>query len=333
MLDARSRQPGLSALHAGPDWPLARLAPAHLRCEYQASPQAVVSTEPRLSWVVDTDTDQRGVSQSAYRILVASSRELLQRDQADLWDSGKVQSNRTLHVLYGGKRLESAQVCHWKVRLWNQAGEESAWSEPAEWAMGLLKASDWHAHWIGLDSVSEQEGAAAQIQKLLDLQENKWVWTAGATGGSQPAGKAYFRKVLQVPSDRQLTQAKFILTADDGFQLFVNGHPAAQGTSWQSLTSVELTGRLQPGANAIGIEVTNGGTSPSPAGLIGRLVLAFDQGEPLVVSIDESWQSNNQPGERWAWVDFDASTWKPATAVAKFGDQPWGKVGSNSQQH
>src|SRR5262249_15184060 len=90
-----------------------------------------------------------------------------------------------------------------------------------------------------------------------------------------------------------------------------------------------ITGRLQPGANAIGIEVTNGGSSPSPAGLIGRMVIRFATGDPMVVPIDSSWQTSREAGERWAWTDYNASQWPAATEIAAWGDQPWGKIGGS----
>jgi alpha-L-rhamnosidase len=298
-----------------------------LRCEYAAKPMAVGVTQPRLSWVVQTGIGQRGVQQAAYHILVASSPEQLKRDQGDLWDSGKVASDQSVHVAYAGKELCSAQSCFWKVKIWDQAGQASPWSEPAQWTMGLLKPADWQAKWIGLDEVAEQADAATQaMQKLLRLDEHPWVWASGAAAGNQPAGRVYFRKVIQIPSGRTVKQATFLLTADDGFQLFINGHPAGQGNSWKMLSSPDVTGRLQSGANAIGVETANGGDKPSPAGLIGRLVIVFASGEPMVVPIDGSWQTSREAGERWSWADYDASAWKPAAEIAKFGDSPWGKI-------
>jgi alpha-L-rhamnosidase len=307
---------GLAASDFGPTTP---------RCEYETNPHAVATTQPRLGWVVASGA-QRGVLQTAYQILVASSLDLLKRDQGDLWDSGKVTSDRSQHVVYAGKQLESDQVCFWKVKLWNQDGEASRWSSPARWTMGLLKASDWQARWIGFDASADEGASQAQMSKLLDLEGSKWVWGHGAQPGNQPAGKMFFRKVVQLPSGRTLKQATFLLTADDSFRLFINGHLAGQGSTWKSLANPEITGRLQPGANAVGIEVTNGGSSPSPAGLLGRMIILFDSGEPMVVPIDASWRTSREAGERWAWTDYDASAWTAAAEIASFGDQPWGKI-------
>jgi alpha-L-rhamnosidase len=298
-----------------------------LRCEYRKDPLGIDQVRPRLSWQVEAQKSRRGVIQTAYQIRVASSVDSLRNDQADLWDSGRVVSDQSVHVVYGGKPLNSVQTCFWKVKIWDQEGNASAWSEPARWAMGLLKATDWKAKWIGYEASAE--GGASTVNKLLRLDEEKWVWANLSQPGNQAPGKVYFRKVFRMPTDRAAKQATFVLTADDGFSLFINGHMSGQGSSWRTVSSPDVTGRLQPGLNAIGIEATNGGDAPNPAGLIGRLVILFDSGEPMVVSVDSSWLTSREPGQRWNWADFDDSSWKLAAELARFGSEPWGNIEVN----
>jgi len=118
-----------------------------LRCEYLSEPSGIDVQKPRVSWLVNAAPNVRG--QSAYRVLVASSAEILQKDQGDLWDSGRVVSAQSTWVEYGGKTLRSGQRAYWKVRVWGEAGKASAWSAKATWSMGLLQSSDWHSKWIG----------------------------------------------------------------------------------------------------------------------------------------------------------------------------------------
>ena len=68
---------------------------------------------------------------NAYRVCVSSTRAGLSADQGDLWDSRRVTTGQSLHIEYAGKPLRSAQDCFWKVRVWDQDGQESDWSEPA----------------------------------------------------------------------------------------------------------------------------------------------------------------------------------------------------------
>ncbi|QOI99399.1 MAG: family 78 glycoside hydrolase catalytic domain [Phycisphaeraceae bacterium] len=138
------------AFAAWPDRPApgdpAHLTATELRCEYRTRPIGVESPAPRLSWTLHSE--RRGVTQSAYRILVSSSQERLAADEGDVWDSGRVTSSRSVHVEYAGRPLTSRRVCHWKVMAWDGEGVAGAWSEPSEWEMGLLEPADWSAGWI-----------------------------------------------------------------------------------------------------------------------------------------------------------------------------------------
>ena len=120
-----------------------------LRCEYHNNPLGIDITEPRLSWV--SQSEKRGWKQSAYQILVASSQENLDQDRGDLWDSGKVEANQSTQIPYAGKALLSHTPCFWKVKAWDQNGAASPWSQTASWSMGLLNEADWQAQWIGHD--------------------------------------------------------------------------------------------------------------------------------------------------------------------------------------
>ena len=138
----------------------ASLNPTGLRCEYHADPLGLGEVHPRLDWKLEAvDPKARGLSQTAYQIVVASSPESLAGDKPDLWDSGKVDSAQTNQIVYSGQALTSREACWWKVRVWDQSGQPSGWSEPARWTMGLLNPADWKADWIGLDAVAPADEA------------------------------------------------------------------------------------------------------------------------------------------------------------------------------
>jgi hypothetical protein len=124
----------------------AGINPVALRCEYRQNPLGVDDSKPRLSWRVESV--ERGQRQSAYRVLVASSPELLAEGVGDLWDSGKVASPQTAHIEYSGKPLGSRQACYWNIRVWDRNGVASEWSRPASWSMGLLGDEEWTAKYI-----------------------------------------------------------------------------------------------------------------------------------------------------------------------------------------
>ncbi len=158
------------------------LAVEKLRCEYRVAPVGVDVVQPRLSWTLASE--ERGQNQTAFQVLVASTPEALAKGEGDLWDSGKISSDQTIHIIYAGKPLVSRARMWWKVRVWDKDGQPSAWSGPSTWTMGLLQASDWQAKWIGeipsvtnlIPNVPPRElcnGYQSKIAKSEDII--KWV--------------------------------------------------------------------------------------------------------------------------------------------------------------
>ena len=151
------------------------LRPVGLRCGFVADPLGVDTPAPRLSWTLQGNgRDQR---QTAYRLLVASSPGLLARGEGDLW-AGVAASDRSNGIAYAGKPLRSGEQCWWKVRVVDQAGRASAWSAPARWTMGILRATDWQgARWIGAEAAAPAHATligyhAAEAGRQDDM---KWV--------------------------------------------------------------------------------------------------------------------------------------------------------------
>jgi alpha-L-rhamnosidase len=139
-----------TALPAGAaDTESADVSASHLRCEFLDNPAGIDVPAPRLSWELRAnDPARRGLSQHAYRVLVASSEQLLDHEQGDLWDNKKAISDDTVSIAYAGRPLQSRDRCYWKVKVWDQDDRESGWSERAMWTMGLMQAADWCGKWI-----------------------------------------------------------------------------------------------------------------------------------------------------------------------------------------
>jgi alpha-L-rhamnosidase len=143
----------------------AALVPYRLRTEYADEPLGVDEAAPRFSWLLRAATTDRptpsgepgagevgeaAARQSAYQVVVASDVETLRAGQGEVWDSGRVDSDQTNQVEYGGAPLRSATRYVWAVRVWDGVGQVSDWSEPASFETGLLNPDDWGgARWIG----------------------------------------------------------------------------------------------------------------------------------------------------------------------------------------
>ena len=157
------------------------LRPVSLRCEYLVNPLGIDAAQPRLSWVLESQPGERGRRQTAYQVLVATSDAKLRAGQGDLWDSGKIESNQSAQVPYSGKPLQSRLRCWWKVRVWDEQGRASAWSEPARWSMGLLSAGDWQGQWIGAET-GQDDPHAVYLRREITLSKRPTRATAYISG-------------------------------------------------------------------------------------------------------------------------------------------------------
>jgi alpha-L-rhamnosidase len=296
----------------------------HLRCEYRVDPLGIDVAEPRLSW--EMRDARRGARQIAYQLLVASSPEPLAADQGDLWDSGKIDSDQSNQIVYAGKPLQSRMHAFWKVRLWDAAGGATAYSKTAHWSMGLLKPEDVKAKWIGLDGPMVYPGSPKPpVPPTFD--GCVWIWTVepGVNPAEKaPPGKRFFRGSVTIPEGKTIRQAFFAIIGDDSLELFVNGAPAMAGGG---SAMIDVRDKLLVGKpNTLAVAVTNGGTAPNPAGLLGKLEIKFDVGEPIVKLVDSSWKAAASTEGNWSAAEFDDSGWQAAVQIAKLGEGPWGAV-------
>lgn len=120
----------------------------HLRCEYLIDPLGIDERQPRLSWLLNSG--RRGARQIAWRVRVATTPEAAGADDADLWDSGRIEGAETAQIGYAGAPLTSRLECFWTVEIWDETGA-AVRSAVARWTMGLLAPEDWSAKWIAAD--------------------------------------------------------------------------------------------------------------------------------------------------------------------------------------
>lgn len=281
------------------------IRPERLRCEYAAEPLGVETPRPRLSWqCAAVDEAARGLVQSAFRVLVASSAERLARDEGDLWDSGRVESPESLAIEYDGLPLGARMQVWWKVRLWDGEGRASDFSAPASFTMGVLRPEEFAGRWIAAGAAPDSGLAGAQ-----------WVWTGESDARLMaPAGTRHFLRAFDLPAGAIVDSAHLEARGDNDFTLRLNDREVLSGSEWRESYSADVTAALAGGANVLTAEVTN--TAPGEAGLIAALRIAFEGGETLTVATDDEW--------RWSPQAPAGPEGDVVAVLGEDGMAPWG---------
>ena len=297
----------------------AALLQTNLHCALRVNPLGIGDANPRLSWQLQSTGSARGVTQSAYQIQVGSTA-----GTADLWDSGKVTSSRTVDILYAGQPLTSGIQVFWQVRVYDGSNNVSAWSAPAQWSMGLLSPSDWTAQWIGYDLAYNLTPSQAANNALFNTAGLSWVSYSWQT----PQGGVYqssLRKKIILPSGQAITNAVLALYADNYCGVYVNGSPMTNSAMrWDATARINVTPWLHIGTNVLALGTTNS-DAQQPATVIGRLVVQFASGSVSNIPVDASWKAAQWPTGNWMQTNYDDSAWSTPAS----GGTPWGTPALN----
>jgi len=166
---------------------------------------------------------------------------------------------------------------------------------------------------------------------LLTLNGCTWVWhpEVGVAAGAASPGRRYFRGGCAIPAGRKIKQARFIGTCDNAFTFYVNGVESGESSEelegWRTVRQIDLAKQLVTGRNVFAVSARNLTDKPSPAGLIGRYEIVFEDGAPLTGCIDGTWKSAETVPLQWAEPGFDDAAWAAPKELGGYGCPPWGR--------
>ena len=274
------------------------------------NPLGIDASKPALGWVISSAA--RGVSQSKYEVRLAGSQRALFGGHNLLWDSQIVNSGQSFDVSYGGPALTSRTRYYWQVRVWDNRGSASAWSEPAWFETAFLDPSQFKGGWIGDPNPESLNGA-------------NWIWyPEGSPASAAPNATRYFRGEVDLSASQALARANFLITADDQWVLYVNGKQLGgsngQVNAWQEAQQLDLTSYLHAGANTIAVAATN---AAGPGSWIGKLSLEYTDGTTTDLVTDGTWKAAQTAPQGWQNAGFDDSSWVQALSVDPYGSGPW----------
>ncbi len=284
----------------------------HLRTENLTNPLSLDCKSPRFSWqLVSSD---RNELQTAYEIHVSG-----RPDGKDLvWSSAKVDSSASIQVEYRGPELESGKRYYWQVRVWDNKGRVSPWSERAWWQMGLLQAQDWKALWIRS--------------------------TDTAANAANPLLRTHFTV------SRAVASATVYITAHGLYEAHLNGKRIGDeflSPGWTSYSkrlqyqAYDVSGLLHNGTNAIGALLGNGwyrgtigfsnnhdfyGTDIS---LLLQLVIRYKDGSSETIVTGPDWRSSTgevRSAEIYNGERIDHRLAKEGWSLPGYDDSKWNDV-------
>ncbi len=283
----------------------------------QDNPVGVGNTAPAFSWQIQSKSND--VVQTAYQIVVATSKAGLNGNSGMVWNSGKVVSDKSVNIIYKGAKLQSATKYYWKVNVWTNKGD--AKSAVKTFTTTLLNPSEWTAKWIGIDGKYNTDD---QKRTILPAR--------------------YLRNEFSVSG--KVTRATLYIAGAGSTYAYINGKKVSNDVfgslpSWFptaiNFTTYDVTPLITKGNNAIGILLGNGrylsmrndNTMFGMPRVIAQLVIETPAGKTTVVT-DGSWKATDQgpirenneyDGEKydarmelgnWAAAGYDASAWKNA---------------------
>ena len=253
-----------------------------LKCEYLTNPLGLNVTHPRLTWQIECG--EPNFVQTAYEIRVIASESVLNKRDKPVWNSGKVITDQSVNIEYKGLPLESQTRYVWQVRIWDNHGKATPWSEPAWWETALLDNSLWKAEWI-----------------------------AAPNKAAEDHRPVYFRK--EFICEKKIASARLYISSHGLYQVVLNGEKVKSDlftpgwTSYNKRTqyqTYDIT-RLLKTENALGAIVGDGWYRGNIGGkvqrnyfgdklaLIAQIEITFSDGTSRQIASDGSWETGNGP--------------------------------------
>ncbi len=291
-----------------------KIAVRDLTCEYKVNPLGIDAQQPRLSWKIHST--QHNVVQTAYELRV-STQPNRWTTSAIVWQSGKVASDQSVHVPYVGSPLQTGKRYYWQVRVWDNHGGVSPWSDANWWEMGLLDANDWQAQWIH------------HVQDTLSVS------------GPSPM----FRK--EFSSSGKVARARLYITAHGLYEAHINGQRVGEAYFTPGWTSYhhqlqyqvyDVTDLVKQGDNTIGAVLGDGwfrgnlmvagrNLYGKTLALLAQLEITYGNGRVEHIVTDDSWKTSLDGPIRMADIyngeTYDARKALDNWATPSFDDASW----------
>jgi hypothetical protein len=327
--------------------------PIELKCDFWENPEGIDVERPVFSWTIKMRTkDRRGMSQTAYQIIVSSTLKGLYNDIGDIWNSEKIMSDKMAQEFFDGNPLLSSKKYWWKVKIWDENNKESDWSEPANWTMGVLNKSDWKTDWISAEGAEKY--APKVVMPRTDFSVSRRspdVWADMPKSDDLNFSSMLLRKEFNLEHD--LRRAVVHVSGLGQYEMMINGKKVGDyllTPGWSDYKKTflydtyDVTNLLKNGNNAIGLILSNGMYNIQPDSLryvkflntygqlkaIVQLHLEYADGSVKTLGTDSTWQTAPGPityMNQYGGEDFDARLFQDGWDKISFSpDSSWSRA-------
>lgn len=290
-----------------------------IRCEYLKNPLGIDVATPRFTWEISAGHNGR---QTACRLKVATSPQLLKRGKADVWKSRRVNTDIP-RMVYQGPALQAHTRYYWQVEVWSNSRKLT--SEIASFETAKLSITDWHdAKWIS-DTFDKEFRKAPLLRKSISLEE------------------------------KNIKNARLYVSGVGYYEFFINGAHVSDRKLEPGYThfdkrvlysTYDVTSMLQHGENVLAAELGNGWLNIQSLSvwefekarwrmrprMIAELRITYNDGTVQTIPTDRTWKTNSgacsfnnlYSGEvydarlvhkGWTIPGFDDKKWMPAIEV------------------
>lgn len=290
-----------------------------IRCEYLKNPLGIDVATPRFTWEISAGHNGK---QTACRLKVATSPQLLKRGKADVWKSRRVNTDIP-RMVYQGLALQAHTRYYWQVEVWSNSRKLT--SEIASFETAKLSITDWHdAKWIS-DTFDKEFRKAPLLRKSISLEE------------------------------KNIKNARLYVSGVGYYEFFINGAHVSDRKLEPGYThfdkrvlysTYDVTSMLQHGENVLAAELGNGWLNIQSLSvwefekarwrmrprMIAELRITYNDGTVQTIPTDRTWKTNSgacsfnnlYSGEvydarlvhkGWTIPGFDDKKWMPAIEV------------------
>ncbi|UWN88723.1 glycoside hydrolase family 78 protein [Bacteroides eggerthii] len=290
-----------------------------IRCEYLKNPLGIDVATPRFTWEISAGHNGK---QTACRLKVATSPQLLKRGKADVWKSRRVNTDIP-RMVYQGPALQAHTRYYWQVEVWSNSRKLT--SEIASFETAKLSITDWHdAKWIS-DTFDKEFRKAPLLRKSISLEE------------------------------KNIKNARLYVSGVGYYEFFINGAHVSDRKLEPGYThfdkrvlysTYDVTSMLQHGENVLAAELGNGWLNIQSLSvwefekarwrmrprMIAELRITYNDGTVQTIPTDRTWKTNSgacsfnnlYSGEvydarlvhkGWTIPGFDDKKWMPAIEV------------------